>query len=193
MFWGFCESKGFRRSKFWVDGSGDVPKVFDNCSEPVSNKVVPPSQENPFVDKMKGKMEDAPSAQPPVCGGHNPQGPLPDTVGNSEAKQHSVEVQETNKDAPQATGVQTHAEQGVVQHNDSEKEEGQWTEVRKRKETPVPEASPSPPNTFKNLKSVDEIDKRKGSVLSPNQNRLTKSQKKKLRLQQGSSSPSQTL
>ncbi|KAL1818321.1 hypothetical protein ACET3Z_013190 [Daucus carota] len=75
--------------------------------------------------------------------------------------------------------------------NDSES----WTEVRKKKPsfvapvvTPVNDVvSPSPPRTFKNLRSVDEVDKRKANSGEGSPVRLTRSQKKKLRLQKGSS------
>lgn len=73
--------------------------------------------------------------------------------------------------------------------------EASWTEV-KRKKAPVaevssPEVSPSPPRTFRNLKNVDEVEKKSGAVAKPpverSTGRLTKSQKKKLKLQKGSS------
>ena len=64
-----------------------------------------------------------------------------------------------------------------------------WTEVKRKKDLlNVQEASPSPPQTFRNLKNVDEIDKRKGAPGGSN-SRLTKSQKRKLRLKQGTESP----
>lgn len=71
---------------------------------------------------------------------------------------------------------------------DIQSTEEPWTEVRKRKDSSPSslsnqEASASPPRNFRNLKNVDEVDKRIGTQ------RLTKSQKKKLRLQKGSSSP----
>ena len=46
--------------------------------------------------------------------------------------------------------------------------------------------SPTPPQVFKNLRNVDEIDKKNPAA------RLTKSQKKKLKLQKGRDSPSST-
>ena len=75
----------------------------------------------------------------------------------------------------------------------NEEDNGPWTEVRKRKESAISiQESPSPPRTFKNLRVVDEVDKRKAASLNCPQTssgRLTKSQKKKLRLHKGSSSP----
>ncbi|KAL1802922.1 hypothetical protein ACET3Z_031569 [Daucus carota] len=67
----------------------------------------------------------------------------------------------------------------------------EWTEVKRKKGvSPGPECSPSPPRTFKNLKLVDEIDKRKAATQQfGSSSRLTKSQKKKLRLQKGGSPP----
>lgn len=55
----------------------------------------------------------------------------------------------------------------------------QWTEVKRKKgpSSVLSEGSPTPPQTFKNLKIVDEIDRKHPAV------RLTKSQKKKLKLQ----------
>ncbi|KAK1369730.1 hypothetical protein POM88_035822 [Heracleum sosnowskyi] len=81
-----------------------------------------------------------------------------------------------------------------------------WTEVKRkhRQTTPEPEsvtdleeASPTPQKTFQGLKNVDEIDKKKGGFVassfitnqssSSSGRRLTKSQKKKLRSQNGGS------
>lgn len=111
------------------------------------------------------------------------------------------ETETSKKEQPGA--VKTPCEQtdkdcgtmSIQENNDS------WTEV-KRKKTKVPDAvppsprmdSPSPPRTFKNLKNVDEIDKRKAVHSSPSSEsgastRLTRSQKKKLRLQKGSTPP----
>ena len=68
--------------------------------------------------------------------------------------------------------------------------EDSWTEVkRKKSSTTDSEVSPSPPRTFKNLRIVDEVDKRKVNMNGSSPVRLTKSQKKKLRLQQGSTPP----
>lgn len=66
-----------------------------------------------------------------------------------------------------------------------------WVEVKRKKgSSPGPECSPSPPRTFKNLRVVDEIDRRRGAGLQiGTPSRLTKSQKKKLRLQKGGSPP----
>ncbi|KAL1811259.1 hypothetical protein ACET3Z_021324 [Daucus carota] len=65
------------------------------------------------------------------------------------------------------------------------KVQDQWSEVKRKKGTSseISEGSPTPPQTFKNLKNVDEIDRKHPTA------RLTKSQKKKLKLQQGSPSP----
>lgn len=73
--------------------------------------------------------------------------------------------------------------------NDSNQDSG-WTEVKRKKDAVMSDASPSPPVTFKNLRNVDEIDKRKGAPVGPlGSARLTKTQKKKLRLLKGSSPP----
>ena len=64
----------------------------------------------------------------------------------------------------------------------------------KRKKTPAgddaaQEPSPSPPRTFKNLRNVDEIEQRKTAAVPSSSSRLTKSQKKKLKLLKGSPPP----
>ncbi|KAK1351501.1 hypothetical protein POM88_054286 [Heracleum sosnowskyi] len=71
-------------------------------------------------------------------------------------------------------------------------EEGTWQTVKKKKgHSPAPLAdspSPSPLNTFKNLRKIDEVEGKKflGKQLSPN---LSKSQLKRLKRTKGSSSP----
>lgn len=65
-------------------------------------------------------------------------------------------------------------------------EDEKWIEVKRKKgvQSDLSEGSPTPPQTFKNLRNVDEIEAKKPTK------KLTKSQKKKLKLQQGSPSPS---
>ncbi|KAL1823629.1 hypothetical protein ACET3Z_010407 [Daucus carota] len=101
--------------------------------------------------------------------------------GNEPVAPHNVEPSSVvlNR-APVAASVQ-----GVTNTANEET----WTEVKRKKDLlNVQEASPSPPQTFRNLKNVDEIDKRKGAPGGSN-SRLTKSQKRKLRLKQGTESP----
>lgn len=66
-----------------------------------------------------------------------------------------------------------------------------WVEVKRKSRGGTPlDTSPSPPRTFKNLKIVDEIEKKKGVATASNTPvRLTKSQKKRLRQHKGSKSP----
>ena len=73
--------------------------------------------------------------------------------------------------------------------NHAVENDSSWTEVRRKKPVIIEdsEVSPSPPRTFKNLRIVDEVDKRKANSGGTSPVRLTKSQKKKLRLQKGSS------
>ncbi|KAL1815704.1 hypothetical protein ACET3Z_018278 [Daucus carota] len=66
-----------------------------------------------------------------------------------------------------------------------------WTEVKRKKgagsvHSLQSDDSPTPPQAFKNLRNVDEIDKKNPAA------RISKSQKKKLKLQQGRVSPSST-
>lgn len=76
--------------------------------------------------------------------------------------------------------------------------ESEWTEVKRKKHSCQSDTdySPSPLNTFKNLRQVDEVDGKIGQNNSKTQaevhspKRLTKTQKKKLNASLGSSSPS---
>lgn len=84
--------------------------------------------------------------------------------------------------------------------------QGEWTEV-KRKQRPSPsesdkdEASPTPLNTFKGLRNVDEVEKKAGAKgISSTGNasdstKLSKSQRKKIRKNNlgGVQSPKATL
>ncbi|KAL1831087.1 hypothetical protein ACET3Z_000738 [Daucus carota] len=159
----------------------DVPHVFDEL--PIKE---PP---NPFVDKMKGKLgEEVPQVQNGgACPRVNRVWVKKDPVnadkssGNEPVAPQNVEPSSVVLNgAPVAASVQ-----GVTNTANEET----WTEVKRKKDLlNVQEASPSPPQTFRNLKNVDEIDKRKGAPVGSN-SRLTKSQKRKLRLKQGTESP----
>lgn len=70
----------------------------------------------------------------------------------------------------------------------SDHDHGGWTEIKRKHKSPTPDfddSSPSPLNTFKGLRNVDEIDSKKSNVNdhSPGSvsKRLSKSQRKKLK------------
>ncbi|KAL1818304.1 hypothetical protein ACET3Z_013173 [Daucus carota] len=126
---------------------------------------------DPFKDKMKNKLDESNIAQEPLGTdkqGASTEGQVPSPVcGGSADVNARVAQDDTTSAIPD--------------------DEVSWTEVRRKKSAPVdPEVSPSPPRTFKNLRNVDEVDKRKANG-GGSPARLTKSQKKKLRLQKGSS------
>ena len=92
-------------------------------------------------------------------------------------------------DPPVSNTIVTPIKQSVNECDAAHSE--RWTEVkRKHGEGSVhsvhSDDSPTPPQVFKNLRNVDEIDKKNPAA------RLTKSQKKKLKLQKGRDSPSST-
>lgn len=73
------------------------------------------------------------------------------------------------------------------------KEGGGWTEVKRKHSPAQDEASPSPLNTFKGLRNVDEIDKKKATNFNSRggsgSGSLSKSQRKKLKKNGGIQSP----
>ncbi|KAL1805120.1 hypothetical protein ACET3Z_028188 [Daucus carota] len=115
-------------------------------------------------------------------------------------KDNSGEVAKTNidnvkipGDVEGATG-EHHPAPERIDGSHGPGEDGSWVDVKRKARAVSPgiEVSPSPPRTFCNLKNVDEIDKRKSESDSGPKNgspRLTKSQKKKLRLQKGCDTP----
>ena len=114
--------------------------------------------------------------------------PQPDAgISTPTAGVSTVEKGEVPDQPPSQVACEDGSIEGKADH------ESGWTEIKRKKDVVTMDASPSPPVTFKNLKNVDEIDKRKGALAGTfGGNRLTKSQKKRLRLQGSSSSPNST-
>ncbi|KAL1811263.1 hypothetical protein ACET3Z_021328 [Daucus carota] len=200
---GFTEEQVIAQSQ--LEGFGSKPPVRDEYGLPViqpSGGKVPPTSD-PFKDKMKGKVED----KGPDLGADG----VFDKKSEKKSEKHWVRKSEVVQPQPDAgistptAGVPTVEKGEVPDHPPSQvvcedgsikgkaDHESGWTEIKRKKDVVTMDTSPSPPVTFKNLKNVDEIDKRKGALAGTfGGKRLTKSQKKRLRLQGSSSSPNST-
>ncbi|KAL1811268.1 hypothetical protein ACET3Z_021333 [Daucus carota] len=152
------------------------------------------ASEDPFKDKMKGKIQGSSSQSKKAEDEAQVLGltPKPKTlesvvwVQKTPQPQPAMDAADASVSPPQnPNNLESHA----VAKNapNSSCPDSPWTEVkRKGRASPgLEEGSPTPPNTFKGLRNVDEVEK-----ILKDPAKLSKHQLKKLKKQLGKSSPS---
>ncbi|KAL1808746.1 hypothetical protein ACET3Z_025736 [Daucus carota] len=172
-----------------VDGELNAHKVFDTSSKQSDVPI-----QDPFVDKMKGvvpeaeaehcvkmkEFEELPKPSPEL---NSNQTEVPKSWANVVKKDSPVKKtsppahDESHKDPVSANGVSANCP--AEDKSDIPPMENHWTEVKRKSQGSIlgtisDSESPPIPNTFRNLKKVDEIDVKNGvpSLLFCCQNRL---------------------